>query len=231
MSRSDYQLNKVVEILGRCLHDAVVFSRDTPNNSLVESAAFEEKDKSRWAIVAAGLSSEDANRHFSKSRNQADNARIPLQIAGGGQGSVLLQMRPTERPSALADPARVIAPYAPGDGIPVVEIRHGRIDFTFDPHSSGLGVFNLRWEIDPRGASKPPLESWLKDWQKSIGYNPSHPISHLHFNSEPKQWGAARSDDDGNDPENDLRLAIGNANPVALILSYATWVRRNLKVR
>jgi hypothetical protein len=231
VSSSDFRLSNMVAIMERCLHEAGVFSREIPNRSLVEWTEREERDKSRWAILAAGVSSDDAKHYFNKSPNQADYATIPLQIAGGGQGTILLQIRPIGWPGALPEPTNIIAHYAPGEGVPIVEIQRGRLDFTFDLPDSGLDLFNIRWEIDPRGTGRPPFEDWIKGWYKTIGYNPAHSLSHLHFNSQPKPLDDVRSLEAEDVALRDLRLAAGNANPLAFVLSFAAWVRRNLTVR
>jgi hypothetical protein len=220
----------MVEILERCLHEAKVFERASPNKSLVEQDVRKEGDKLRWVVLAAGISEDDARRYFSDSPSKAENAGIPLQVAGGGQGTILLQMRPIEWPGTIPDSKSVVMHYAPGERVPMVEVRRGRLDFSFDPTDGRLGLFNIRWEIDPHGTGRPPLENWLGTWHKTIGYNPAHAPSHLHFNSQPKLMRRDETFDAEDDAQRDLRLAVGDANPLAFLLSFAAWVRRNLAV-
>jgi hypothetical protein len=141
-------------------------------------------------------------------------------------------MHPIEWPSSQPKSTRFVAHYAPDEKIPFVEIMKGRINLDFDLPENKLGLFNLRWEVDPRESRKEPLDTWLKEskWWRTLGFNPAHPLSHLHFNSEPKGSPGDRSWGWDEPAENDLRLAIGDPNPLAFLLSVAVWVRRNLKV-
>ncbi|MGP0067872.1 MAG: hypothetical protein ACLQGP_30290 [Isosphaeraceae bacterium] len=228
---SDYRLSQMVEILNLCLHRAEVFSRDVPNKSLIERTEIEEKDGSRWAILAAGLSDEVAERYFKPGSERVGHATIPLRVSGGGHAEILMQMRPIEWPNPCPGSTRFVAHYAPGEKIPFVEIAKGRISLDFDIPDGKFGLFNLRWEVDAREAGKPPLEDWLRSWWRTLEYNPAHPSSHLHLNSRPKASAVERSRGLEDPGENDLRLAIGDPNPLAFLLSVAAWVRRNLEVR
>ena len=105
----------------------------------------------------------------------------------------------------------------------------GRISLDFDLSDGKFGLFNLRWEVDTREAGKPPREHWLRDWKRTLRHNPAHPSSHLHFNTQPKASPVERSRGLEEPGENDLRLAIGDPNPLAFLLSVAAWVRRNLE--
>ena len=230
MSSSDYRLNKMVEIFEQCLDEAEVFSRDVPNRSLIEWVEKREKDGSHWALLAAGIPQQTAEDYFKQDSDRADQATMPLKVAGGGSGVILLKMRPIEWPSSRPAPGHFIAHYSPAD-IALVEIAKGRISLDFDLPNGRIGLFNLRWEVDAREAGKPPLEDWLRGWWRTLGYNPAHPSSHLHFNSQSKGSSEARSWDSVEPPENDLRLAIGDTNPLAFLLSVAAWVRRNLDVQ
>jgi hypothetical protein len=229
VSSSDYRLNKMVEIFGRCLAEAEIFHRDVPSKTLFDWIVREEKGGLRWAILAAGISEETAESHFKRGSQRASDATIPLQVAGGGRAEILLQMRPIEWPNSHPKGASFLAYYVP-DEIPLVEIAKGRISLDFDVPASRVGLFNLRWEVDPREAGKPPREEWLRGWWQALGSNPAHPASHLHFNSQPKAPAGERSWGWDEPAENDLRLAIGDPNPLAFVLSVATWVRRNLSV-
>jgi hypothetical protein len=214
----------MVEVLERCLADSLVFSRDAPNRSLVETTTTRDAKGSNWAVIAAGISDQVAADIFGRRSNKADHATIPLQVFGGSgsQASILLQMRPIVASTAIEDSPSA-APYAAREGIPFVEILKGRINIDL-PHNE-LGLFNLRWEVDPSRSGRPPLESWLDEWHRSIGYNPAHPPSHLHFNSSSREASADRSRE-SEPTENDFRLAIGYPNPLAFLLSAAAWLRR-----
>ena len=169
---SDYRLSQMVEILNLCLHRAEVFSRDVPNKSLIERTEIEEKDGSRWAILAAGLSDEVAERYFKPGSERVGHATIPLRVSGGGHAEILMQMRPIEWPNPCPGLTRFVAHYAPGEKIPFVEIAKGRISLDFDIPDGKFGLFNLRWEVDAREAGKPPLEDWLRSWWRTLEYNP-----------------------------------------------------------
>jgi hypothetical protein len=225
----DYRLKKMVGIFEQCLRTAEVFSRDVPNKSPFEWNEREERDGSHWAVLAAGISDEAAERYFKKDSQRAEQATIPVKISGGGQATILLQIRPSEWSNSRPEPGGFFSHYAPAEGIPCVEILKGQIHL--DLPENDLGLFNLRWEVDPTQSGKPPLEDWLKEWRQTLGYNPAHPTSHLHFNSQPKGPTGDRSWGSEEPAENDLRLAIGDPNPLAFLLSVASWVRRTLKVR
>jgi len=217
----------MIEILERCLNKAEVFTRDVPNKSLVETDFKKERDGSHWAIIAVGISDDAAAGFFKPGSDRAAHARVPLQVSGGGQASLLLQMRPIEWPNPQPEPTRFVAHYAPGEKIPFVEILKGQINI--DLPDNQLGMFNLRWEVDPAGSGGQPREDWLKDWWRTLGFNPAHPPSHLHFNSQPKRAPADRSQVWEEPAENDLRLATGNPNPLAFLLSATGWLRRIAK--
>jgi hypothetical protein len=228
---TDYRLDKMVRIFERCLYEAGVFKRDVPNKSLIEWTERKEGDDPRWGILAAGISDEAAERYFKPGSERAGHATIPLHVSGGGRAEILLQMRPIEWPPSCPESTKFVAHYAPGENIPLVEIMKGRISLDFDLPDGRFGLFNLRWEVDSREAGKRPREPWLRDWWQTLGHNPAHPSSHLHFNSRPKASAVERSRGLEEPGENDLRLAIGDSNPLAFLLSVAAWVRRNLEVQ
>jgi hypothetical protein len=228
---SPYDLERMTKIFHQCLTEARIFIRAVPDGSLAEIDLVRDKDGSLWSIIAAGISEETAQHHFKPGSPRSRDATIPLRIIGGGQAEILLKMRPVPWPSSHTGRAGFLAYYAP-DEIPLIEITKGRINLDFDATDGRLGLFNLRWEVDPRDAGRPPQEDWLRDWWKILGHiNPAHPSSHLHFNSQPETSGGERSAGWDEPPEIDLRLAIGDPNPLAFVLSVATWVRRNLEVR
>ncbi len=227
---SPYHLERMNEIFEQCLTEAVIFTRAVPDGSLAEIELSRDRDGSLWSTIAAGISEESAERYFKRGSRQARDATIPLQAIGGGQAQIFLKMRPVPWPNSHPKGARFLASYAPGE-IPLVEIAKGRISLDFDVPDSRLGLFNLRWEVDPAGAGRPPREDWLRGWWEILGnINPAHPSSHPHFNSQPRAPAGERSWGWDEPAENDLRLAIGDPNPLALLLSVATWIRRNLRV-
>jgi hypothetical protein len=114
--------------------------------------------------------------------------------------------------------------------VPFVEIKEGRISFDFGPLDTRSSLFNFRWEVDARQSGDPPLEDWLRGWWSSLGYSPAHPPSHLHFNSQLKP-SSGRSQGLDEPAENSLRLALGDPNTIAFLLSVAAWVRRNCRTR
>jgi hypothetical protein len=229
VSSFDYRLNKMVEILDRCLRRAAVFSRGVPNRSLIDWIVREEKGGPPWAVVAAGIPDDTARRYFKPDSERGEHAMIPLGVSGGGQATILLQMRPVAWPSSQSRPTGFLAHYASAEDLPFVEILKGQINL--DLPKNDLGLFNLRWEVDPGQSGRPPLEDWLHDWWRTLGHNPAHPSSHLHFNSQPKASAVERSRGSEETGETDLRLAIGDCNPLAFLLSVAAWVRRNLDVQ
>jgi hypothetical protein len=143
---SDYQFERMVTIFERCLYESQVFSRDVPNRSLVETTRKKEKNGSPWAVVAAGISDQEAAVFFEAGSAKAEHATIPLQVLGGSgsQGSILLQMRPAEWPSA-AEPTAFVAHYAIGEGIPCVEVLKGWINL--DLPNNDLRLFNLSFSM------------------------------------------------------------------------------------
>src|SRR5438067_12075378 len=105
----------MVGIFERCLDEAEVFKRDVPNKSLLDWIEKEEKDGSRWAVLAAGVPDDTAGRYFKPGSRQAKDTTVTVHVSGGGRAEILLQMRPIEWPSARPGSARFVAQYAPGE--------------------------------------------------------------------------------------------------------------------
>jgi hypothetical protein len=229
VSSSDYRYKQMIDILERCLHQALVFTRDVPNKSLVETDFSRDKDGIMWAILAAGISADVATRVFRARTDKATQATVPLTVAGGGRASILLQIRPVEWPNPQPAATRFVAHFAPGEKLPLVEVLKGHINI--DLPDNDLGIFNIRWEVDPANSGGQPREDWLNDWWRTLAFNPSHPPSHLHFNSRPNRAAADRTEVWEEPAENDLRLAIGSPNPLAFLLSASGWLRRIVKIR
>ena len=99
MSSSDYRLNQMIKVFERCLDEAEVFKRDVPNKSLFNWIEKAEKDGSRWAVLAAGLSEEAGENYFKPGSSSIQHATVLLQVSGGGRAEILLQMRPVEWPN------------------------------------------------------------------------------------------------------------------------------------
>ena len=101
MSSSEFRLNQMIKVFERCLDEAEVFKRDVPNRSLFDWVEKEEKDRSRWAVLVAGVSDETAGSYFKPGSSSIENATVPLHISGGGRAEILLQMRPSNGRTCL----------------------------------------------------------------------------------------------------------------------------------
>ena len=104
-----------------------------------------------------------------------------------------------------------------------MEIRIAYIRI-YDIPENDNRLLNLRWEWDVQPAVQDPFEKWLKCWKSDCGFNPAHPPSHLHLNSEVFSSGGNKAIRPG-DLERELRLAIGRPNPLAFLLSIGAWFR------
>jgi hypothetical protein len=131
-------------------------------------------------------------------------------------------MRPFDPGAEILAPHHHVTLYAPGEKIPFVAIREGHLRVTHLPDNNNARLDSIRWELDPVEGRRIPMEESLRDWHATLGCNPAHPPSHLHFNSPPQPIGrspvqAAIS--------NDLRLAMGVPNPLGMILSLSNWLK------
>ena len=216
-------LTRIVDLFEECFRDAAVFQREVSGASLFETDTL-RKEKKEWVVIAAGVGPGDAATFFPGNASRAERAQVPLRIASGGQLSVLFVIRPFDPGSEDLPQLPLITPFAPGRGVPYAEIRNGSF---FRP--SGLSgkqvvVENFRWELDVGTSQQEPMEDWLCQWKRFLGHNPAHAPSHFHFNTPPLDAGrGARGR--AEHARGDLRLAVGLPNPLALILSFAGWLR------
>jgi hypothetical protein len=205
------------------MKDALIFDRDVASGSLFEVDCLKKENKS-WLALAAGITPAESEEIFPTNRSRAERATIPLIVLGGGQGSFLFVLRPLALPIAGFPAFSRAAQFAPGEGIPLVEIRDAYFRVSNLPGEDS-GLNHLRWELDLGTAYQNPLEDWLLPWTRRLQYNPGHAPSHLHFNAPPLDAEAV-----GRDRREfvsaELRLAIGIPNPLALVLSIAAWLRQ-----
>lgn len=200
-------LKRMVNVFERCLRDAHIFERNIAGGRLFESVET-KKSGQDWAILSAGDS-------------KADRPTVPISLIGSGEMQLRMVLRPISWPTAAPHPTGLVTHYAPGDGVPFVEIHSGFIRVEFP--GIDIGLSSLRWEVDVIESLQDPMEAWLRPWRGILGYNPAHAPSHLHFNSEVFASGRARGRPDTSVV--DLRLALGSTNPLAFLLSTAAWLR------
>jgi hypothetical protein len=216
-------LDDLGRVLESCLSDALVFERDASGGALFEVDSL-KKEQKEWLVVAAGVSRDESSVAFPRNPARAERATIPLNVLGGGRASFFFVLRPLQYPIENAATFSRAAHFAPRDGIPLVEIREAYFCL-WDLPGDESQLKRLRWELDLTAANQNPIETWLQPWKDRIQYNPGHPPSHLHFNPQPPDIDAAWRDRD-EQSQTDLRLAVGLPNPLALILSLATWLRQ-----
>lgn len=204
-----------------CLRAAAVFERDVPGKQLFEADVL-RKAGHDWLALGAGLDAKTAASIFPVNSSRAERAATPLRTTSGAQASLLFVVRPCEFPTEKHSPLRQLAMFAPAEGVPMVEIREAFFRIEDLPDNPNQ-IRSLRWEIDVTSASKQPLETWLTAPARVIGYNPAHCPSHLHINSMLQEDGQGRPVES----HADLRFGCGPANPLAVILSIAAWLRAN----
>lgn len=216
-------LEDVKRIFVACMRDAQVFDRDVANKNLFEVDSLKKENKG-WLALAAGITEDESAVLFPANPSRAERATIPLNVCGGGQLSFFFVLRPLALPiEDLATFSRA-AHFAPGDGIPLVEIRDASIRVSNLPEGDNR-LNHLRWELDLPTASRDPLETWLRPWARRLNFNPAHAPSHIHFNAPPLDTESVAFDR-GEHSSAELRLAVGIPNPLALILSIAAWIQR-----
>ncbi len=219
---SDFRFEKIKNAFERCFRDAGLFERDVSGGSLIETDILRKEGK-KWLVVAAGINQDEAAIFFPAQPKRAERAGTPLTITGGGDISFLFVVRPVSFPIQKHLPLTFIAHFAPGDDVPLVEMRSGylRIGNLSD---NNVGLTALRWDLDAVPSHRYPMEDWLRNWPTMLNHNPAHAPSHLHINSP--QVSAEPGSDlrDMSSPRN-LRLGMGVPNPLSLILSLASWLR------
>jgi hypothetical protein len=213
---------RLMELFPECFRAAGIFEREVPGASIVE---IDVLPKTRdWVAIAAGITEREAAELFRGDSSRASRAQTPIRITLGGQLSALFVVR-------CFDPAQMPLPtlplvtcFAPGRGIPFVEIRPGSYFRPSGFSGRQIVVDNFRWELDVSESQNDPIEGWLTQWKGFLGHNPAHPPSHLHMNTPIIDRTVGRRQRP--DPTtSDLRLAVGLPNPLALILSFAGWLR------
>lgn len=214
-------LQRIKSLFEECFCEAGVFSREVPGAALFETEVL-KKGKKDWVVIAAGVTDDEAGSLFPGNPNRADRATKPVNLIHGGQLAVRFVLRPFEARVETLPPLPLITPFAPGRDMPFVEVLQGSFFRPSGLDGAGTGLENFRWELDVGESQRQPLEVWLRPWAAHLHHNPAHAPSHLHFNSpplDPKGHGRAEH------PSGDLRLSVGLPNPLALILSFATWLR------
>lgn len=214
-------LQRVADLIEACFRDAGVFSRQTVGAGLIEAEVC-TIERARWLVACAGIGEADAANYFKGHPGKQDRAVSPLRTSDSGQLSFLFVVRPFEFGTAVDLPPGV-TDFAPGNQIPYVEYRNGSFFRASNLDGGEIGVEHFRWELDIPKAHTQPREEWLRKWFTILGENPAHPASHLHVNSPPLEEGASKRRDEYSG--DDLRLAVAPPNPLALVLSFAAWLR------
>lgn len=216
-------LDDLSKVFTACMRDAQVFERDVPSGSLFEVERV-RKEKGNWLAIAAGVAEEESSAIFPNNSARAERATIPLNVLGGGQASFFFVLRPLNLPLEKSSTFARAAHFAPGDGIPLVEIREAYFRLS-NLRGDDNRLNHLRWELDLMTAHQDPKKDWLRPWMSRIQYNPGHPPSHMHFNALPFDAESLGGDRTERSPS-ELRLAVGIPNPLAMILSLAVWIRQ-----
>jgi len=217
-------LEEISRAFEACVREAGVFERDVPGGSLVEADVLRKENKS-WVAVAAGIGREDADALYPVSSKRARRATTPVNVLGGGQASFLFVVRPVPQED-LRSPTQLVTPFLPRGCVPFVEIRQGAFLRLWGLNPGEARLASFRWELDSLASSKEPLEEWLREWDRELGFNPTHAPSHVHVNSPPLPPDSGADSRAEHSPQ-ELRLAVGAANPLALILSLACWIRKS----
>ena len=203
-----------------CLRAASVFERDAPGNQLFEAETLTIAGQ-KWLVLAAGLDESVAAKKFPAHSSRAERATIPLRTTRGAQASLLFIVRPSEFPiRGDNSPLNHVTWFAPSETVPLIEVREAFFRIQDLPENANR-IQSLRWEVDTVSARETPLEDWLRVPARLLGHNPAHCPSHLHINSP------LQEDQHGRPMESraDLRFGCGPANPLAVILSIAAWLR------
>lgn len=217
---SAHDLQTIQNTFTKCLKDSAVFRRPDSHGNYFEVNNL-RKDNKDWLVVAAGIDESEAGDLFQGISKRAEKAVAPLRFGNSCEISILFVARPF---SGEIVPNSKSFPFAVQQGIPWIELREAYIRVWDLPDGNPQKLSNIRWEWDLSGRSDDPYEDWLREWKEEIGFNPSHSPSHLHFNTDRNTQENTSSVRSG-DRLDDLRLAVGKPNPLALILSLAVWLR------
>lgn len=213
-------LPRIADLLQSCFREARVFTPQAAGAGLIETNVC-RLDGAEWLVAGAGLGESAADDYFRGHPTKRSRALHPLRANDNGQLAFLFVIRPFDLRLATELPLGVAA-FAPGNQMPYIEYRNGSFFRASNLDGGSVGVQHLRWELDTRNAGARPREEWLRKWAPILGCNPAHPTSHLHVNSPPLgDDGDDRVDSSGDD----LRLAVAPPNPLALVLSFAAWLR------
>ena len=217
---SAYDLVVIQRTFQQCFKDIAVFERSDTDGQFFEVNDI-QKDNKRWLVIAAGLDQAEAEDFFVGNSNRAEKSLVPLRYKLICKISLLFVLRPFEQDPMFCNQTILVSPFAPTKGIPWIEIREAYVRIRDIPDNSSQ-LANLRWEWDSVPAIQDPVEKWLRSWKYDCGFNPAHPPSHLHLNSENFVPGSTRRP---GDLQNELRIAIGRPNPLAFLISIAVWFR------
>ncbi len=218
-----HNLTIIQETFQQCFRDIAVFERFGADGQFFEVNDFKKGNK-RWLVIAAGIEDAEANEFFQGNPKRAKKSLLPLKFRDRCRISLLFLIRSFDEDPKYVNQTLLISPFAANRRIPYVEIRTAYIRI-YDIPKNDNRLLNLRWEWDTKSAVQDPLEKWLICWKAECGFNPAHPPSHLHVNSE-------ECNSDGNkairpgDLEKEFRLALGRPNPLAFLLSIGAWFRR-----
>ncbi len=213
----------IKRLFDACFTDAAIFERDRSGSAFFEIDKL-RKHKQDWTVIAAGVSERLAKEFFPNNQGRRDRAEIPVNIIGGGQLSFAFVLRAINKLDLSESNAEFTTTFAPQRGIPFIQLQDSflRLSNLSDNESR---LTHLRWELDSTDAFQQPQEPWLHDWKDILRFNPAHPPSHLHINQTPSE-DYESSRESGTHSPAELRLAVGVPNPLAIILSLATWKRR-----
>ncbi len=219
---TDTKLSAIHRVFSQCFHDTGIFKRDNNQNDFFEITNI-KKDNKQWLVIAAGISPQDASNFFAGSKTREENALYPITIRKSCKLSLLFVVRPADNQNSPHSPSLMTLPFSKRNSIPEIEVRKAYIRIN-DLPDNDKNLSNIRWECEIRESLEEPMESWLREWKNDLGYNPAHPPSHLHLNSDYTNQDQSSNTRKGDLTDN-LRLAIGEPNPLALILSLASWIR------
>ena len=216
------QLDQIADLFEECFHDAAVFERSA-GGAVVETDVI-RIEKRMWVVIAAGIGVDEAYRYFREHPKRAERSQEPVRVLPQGQLSLLMVLRSVTVPFENVRELENVTTFAPGHGIPLVQIRDGSFIRCRDIPDSDSRVRTLRWELDIQNARSDPHEVWLNNWKRHLNFNPAHSASHLHVNAPAIVPNAPIDERIEHSPQ-ELRLGVGVPNPLGLILSLATWLR------
>jgi hypothetical protein len=221
---SAHHLEQIKRVFDQCLRGASVFDRVESDGKMFETNDYRSSDGKCWVVIGAGLGKAEAKPFFKGNPSHAKNAEDPIRYRSSCEVSILFVARPCGDGPTSSSKNALRVPFSEEDGVPWIELRHAAFR-VWDIPKNDRGITSLRWEWEPAASSEPTLENELAQWQRKLGFNPSHPPSHLHLNTDRPETGPGPVRRPG-DTLDDLRLAIGNPNPLAMILSLGIWLQR-----